>query len=137
MEMSKLKEKSSFNIAAAKLLIDNNLYCSSVHCSYYSCFQLLKFTINDFFGIDYTTLGTQIAQSRKNSHRYIIEYIEVEIQNNVGLREERNFHHKIKDLKNFREESDYEEVEITNEQGQKAYKIANEVRALLSKIFHV
>jgi len=40
-------------------------------------------------------------------------------------------------LKTFREESDYEDVEITNEQGQKAYKFAKELRIFLHTIFHV
>ena len=49
--MSKLKEKAKFNLSAAEILQENNLFAPSIHCSYYSCFQLLKFTINDFFGI--------------------------------------------------------------------------------------
>lgn len=135
--MSKLKEKSLFNIAAAELLISNNLYCSSVHCSYYSCFQLMKFAIKDFFGINYDTLRDQVAQSPRNTHRYIIDYIEGEISKNIGLKEARQFKHKIKDLKAFREESDYENIEITIDQGRKAYSIANELRSFLSQTFHV
>ncbi len=135
--MSKLKEKSLFNITASKLLIDNNLYCSSVHCSYYSCFQLMKFTMKDFFDVDYSVLGTKISLSGKKTHRYIIDYLENEIHKNAGLRDARNFKHKIKDLKVFREESDYENVEISIEQGQKAYNIANELRSFLTQQFHV
>lgn len=135
--MSKLKEKSLFNITASKLLIDNNLYCSSVHCSYYSCFQLMKFTMKDFFDVDYSVLCTKISLSGKKTHRYIIDYLENEIHKNAGLRDARNFKHKIKDLKVFREESDYENVEISIEQGQKAYNIANELRSFLTQQFHV
>jgi len=135
--MSKLKGKSLFNITAAKLLIDNNLYCSSVHCSYYSCFQLMKFTIKDFFGIDYNTLSSQISLSDKRTHQYVIEYIRSEIQTNLGIFEARNFKRKIMDLKQFREESDYENIEVDILQGKKAYTIAQELISFLSKTFHV
>jgi len=135
--MSKLKEKSKFNITAAKLLIDNDLYCSSVHCSYYSCFQLLKFVIKDFFGIDYDILGTQIAQSRKKTHQFIIEHVTNEINRNIGFRDAQNFKRRIKDLKTFREESDYEDIEISFEQGRKAYDIAIELRSFITQKFHV
>ncbi len=40
--MSILKSKSDINLMAAELLHKNSLYPSVVHCSYYSCFQLMK-----------------------------------------------------------------------------------------------
>ncbi len=135
--MSRLKEKSLFNIESAKLLIDNNLYCSSVHCSYYSCFQLLKFAIKDFFGIDYDTLSSQIRTSNKNTHQYIIAFVRDEIENNVGQFEARVFKRKITDLKQFREEADYENIEVDIEQGNKAYQLAGEIRLFLSQTFHL
>lgn len=93
--------------------------------------------MKDFFGIDYNMLSTNIANSNKNTHRFIIDYIEDQINENIGFQESKNFKHKIKDLKVFREESDYEDIDITIEQGQKAYKIAEELRSYISKKFHV
>nr|MDA3854277.1 hypothetical protein [Bacteroidales bacterium] len=70
--MSKLKEKSNFNLDAAELLIVRNLYAPSVHCSYYSCFQQLKYIVKDFCGKDYETQNVEIAQSPQGSHDYVI-----------------------------------------------------------------
>ena len=73
--MSKLKEKSEFNFDAAQLLIDNYLYAPSVHCSYYSCFQLMKFTMNNFFGIGYDELNTRISVSTSGgTHSYVTNF---------------------------------------------------------------
>lgn len=135
--MSKLKQKSLFNIESAELLISNNLYCSSVHCSYYSCLQLLKFTIKDFFKIDYSVLDTKIISGNLGSHQFIINFVMNEIKSNVGRHEARNFKRSIMDLKQFRTQSDYENIEVNITQGQKAFELANEVRAFLTKIFHV
>lgn len=135
--MSKLKEKSEFNFQAAQLLIDKNLYAPSVHCSYYGCFQLMKFTINNFFGIDYEELSQMIAVDKSNTHAYIIRFVSNEIRTNLGKDAYREFNNTIKDLKNFREESDYDNVEISLDKGEKAFSFANEIRLFLSKNFHV
>jgi len=133
--MSKLKEKANFNFTAAEKLIELNLYAPSIHCSYYSCFQLMKFTIKDFFGKDYATLSQEIRNSNLNTHAYIINYICKEIKNNCSLPEFGKFNRKIKDLKNFRENSDYENIEITIDESQKALEFASEIRKQLSNIF--
>lgn len=135
--MSKLKEKSEFNFQAARLLISNNLYAPSVHCSYYGCFQLLKFTINNFFGVDYEKLSQLIASNTLSTHAFVIKYVSDEIRANLGRDSYREFNNKIKDLKNFREESDYDNVEISLDKGERAYLFANEIRLFLSKNFHV
>lgn len=59
--MSKLKAKAEFNIDAAQLLIDKSLYAPSVHCSYYSCFQLMKYTMKEIFGITYDELAQRVS----------------------------------------------------------------------------
>jgi len=38
---SHLEEKSQVNFKSAQLLINNQLFASSVHCSYYGMFQFL------------------------------------------------------------------------------------------------
>ena len=82
--MSNLKNKSELNIYAAKRLIEENIYPPSVHCSYYSCIQLLKFKMNDFFGITYEQLNTDISFSNKGTHQYIISYITRKIRENIS-----------------------------------------------------
>jgi uncharacterized protein (UPF0332 family) len=133
--MSKLKEKSEFNIAAAELLLEKDYYAPSLHCSYYSCFQLIKFTIKDFFGTDYETLSSNISSSKKNTHQYIIDHISNELINFTDTKTGRDFKRKIKDLKQFRQESDYDDMEITIEKGNAAYLQAVEIRTYLTNNF--
>jgi uncharacterized protein (UPF0332 family) len=135
--LSKLQEKSNLNFDAAALLLDKGLYAPSVHCSYYSCLQLLKFAINDFFGIDYSTLSSNIATLKTNSHQYIVNFVYSELKKNVQIDEARKFKHTIKDLKNYRVESDYHDIDIDSEKGYKAYEKAKELRGYLKEMFHV
>tara|TARA_R110002050_G_scaffold300632_2_gene471100 strand:- start:1302 stop:1709 length:408 start_codon:yes stop_codon:yes gene_type:complete len=135
--MSKIRQKSDFNIDAAERLIKEAYYAPSVHCSYYSCFQLLKYTINDFFGIDYETQAVNISTSGQKTHQYVVNYIAKELENFIGFQESRDFKRKIKDLKQFRVESDYENLEIDSIKGNDAFKIAQEIRSYVIKNFHV
>lgn len=133
--MSKLKQKSDFNIDAASVLLKQNLYAPSVHCSYYSCFQLLKYTIKDFFGVDYETQAVNISSSKQKTHQYVINYITNELMLLSSIAESQNFKREIKDLKLFREESDYENKEINFDQGNKAYNKAIKIRSYINEKF--
>jgi hypothetical protein len=136
--MSNLKEKSIFNYDAAELLIQNNLYAPSIHCSYYSCFQLLKYIIYYFFGVEYTKLASDISHSGKKTHEYIIEYVYDEIdKNSRDIGAKRNFKRKINELKRFRIDSDYDDVEIDLDKSDKAYRYSAEIRSYLQQTFHV
>lgn len=135
--MSKLRQKSDFNINSAEYLIASAFYAPSVHCSYYSCFQLLKYTIKEFFGIDYDTLATNISNSQYNTHKYVINYVTDELTGFVGIEESRKFKRTINDLKLFREESDYENIEINLDKGEAALRKAKEIRQYLVTNFNV
>jgi len=135
--MSKLKQKSEFNIDAAKLLIKEAYYAPSIHCSYYSCFQLMKFTIKDFSGIDYETQSVNISTTGQHTHQYVINFISDELKKFVGIKESRTFKRTIKDLKQFREESDYENIEVSHDKGQTALDKANGIRQYLITNFNL
>ena len=134
--MSKLKEKSEFNFASAQLLIDNYLYAPSVHCSYYSCFQLMKFTMNNFFDIGYDKLNTRISVSTLGgTHSYVIHFFNNAVKKKNGYFDYKDFSRKIKDLKEFRESSDYDDVEITIDKSQKAKEYATDIRQYIQRNF--
>ncbi|MDD2636323.1 MAG: HEPN domain-containing protein [Bacteroidales bacterium] len=135
--MSRLKEKSNFNIDAANALLKQESYAPSVHCSYYSCFQLLKYTIKHFYGIDYETQAVNRRFVQQKSHQYVINYITNELKEYVGFPKAQEFKRKIKDLKQFREESDYEDIEINCEKGNNAYNRAKDMRIYIIKNFNV
>jgi len=135
--MSILKQKSIVNIVAAESLLKENLYAPSVHCSYYSCFQLLKYTIKEFFGIDYKAQAEIISQSRQKSHQYVVNYITselVELDSAIGSRRLRR---AIKDLKHFRVESDYQNIEVTMNKSREALTKEKEIRSYLTTNFHI
>ncbi len=133
--MSKLKTKSEINIEAADQLIKISLYAPSVHCSYYSCFQLLKYTIKNFFGKDYVLQSEEINGKKVGSHQYVINFISRELLQLADIHTSQDFRRKYKDLQQFRLESDYENIDITSDQGLKAYKIAKEIRQYVQNKF--
>lgn len=135
--MAKIKQKSDFNIDAAYKLIKQALYAPSVHCAYYSCFQLLKYTIKEFFGTDYDTQSEEIRDSnpKQSTHTYVINYIGRELAKLTDLKTSRGFKRKINDLKQFRVESDYHNIEIDITQGTKALTKANEIREYIVSNF--
>lgn len=135
--MSKLRQKSDFNIDAAVHLLRDQYYASSVHCSYYSCFQLLKHTIKNFSGIDYDAQAKIISSSGQKTHQYVINHITGEINSCVGFEESRRFKRTIKELKVFRLESDYEDVEVNLDKSEKALRIAKEIRQYIITNFNV
>lgn len=126
-----------FNIDAAERLIKDNYYAPSVHCSYYSCFQLAKHTINYFFDVDYETQALNVSVLGQGTHQYVLNFISQELIKFAGAEESRIFKRTFKDLKQFRFESDYENIEISMEKGVKAFEKAKEIRIFLIKNFHV
>jgi hypothetical protein len=129
--MSNLKQKSAFNYIAAELLIKESLYAPSVHCSYYACFQLLKHIINDFFGVDYASQAQQISSSGLQTHQYVVNFITKELKQLAGIEESRKFKRTINDLKQFRVESDYQDIEVGSVKGIEAFSKAKEIMTYL------
>lgn len=135
--MQSLKEKSKFNFDAAELLIKANLYAPSVHCSYFSCFQLLKFVILDFFEEKEHDLETKIKHQNKGSHNYIIDYCVTELYKNKQIESYNLIKNKMKQLKKFRKNSDYDVEEITVTKSSNAHKFAELIRNEISKTFNL
>lgn len=130
--MSYLRQKSEFNITAAQFLIEKNLYAPSIHCSYYSCLQLLKVVVKEFIGINYDDQESEILSGNSSSHRYVIDKVldEIKIKNRFEYLDMRR---NITDLKLFRERSDYCDIEIDISKSQNAFKRATEIRDYLTK----
>lgn len=134
--MSNLKQKSEFNLDAAEKLLKQTLYAPSVHCSYYSCFQLMKFTIKDFFKVSYEKQKIDTSYNTGGSHTYVIKYISSELKK-IDRRDGKDFQRKIKDLQQLRLESDYDDIQIDSSKGYLAHRKANEVRLLIMEKFKV
>lgn len=136
--MSSLRNKSDFNFDSASLLIEESFYAPSVHCSYYSVFQLLKVLFINFKSISYENLNHLIISDKRNTHRYIIEEFCLYLQSYSGCDlnrfEVRNLKNDIQDLKQFRIESDYEDIDINYDKGKKALNLSEAILKRLKKI---
>lgn len=134
--MSYLRQKSEQNFSAAEILIKNGLHAPSVHCCYYSCFQLSKFALEDFFGVDYLTQEKELSQLKQTrtgkigTHEYVIKRLGDEIRK-CSKEAYLTFTNNIKELKKFRVESDYDNVVVTDEQSTKSLRLTTEVLHLL------
>lgn len=133
--MSKLREKSRFNLVAAEVLIKESLYAPSVHCSYYSCFQRIKSIFPDYFNLNYDEIDSIVASIKTSEHNYLIHYLSNQIKQKLGDTDYRNFSNDIKDLKLFRTESDYKEIEVTSDLSNKALKLAKRINSFLDTTF--
>jgi uncharacterized protein (UPF0332 family) len=118
--MSELLKKSTENISAASLLIENKLYASSIHCSYYSCFQKLKNVISLAYScryedleVEHRDLNSKLKQNQKlGTHEFFINRKLFDL-----IRREKEDHrliNKINDIKLHRTNSDYKDVAIDN-----------------------
>lgn len=124
-----IREKGEFNDAAAQLLYDHNYYAPSVHCAYYSCFQLLKFLINDKLNTPYAQQDIEIASNTMRSHSYvwgkINSFLTTKEKDVSKLRDIRT---KYKDLQLLRVRSDYENSQIDESSSRKALQYSDELR---------
>lgn len=132
----KLKQKSEFNAEASRLLIKNSYYAPSVHCSYYSVFQLMKVAMKEFNGVDYNTIDTTVASSKTSEHRYIQNGI-LGIIKKHDYSEYSRISRCIKDLFQFRITSDYKNEEVNVEKAEQANRYSQDLILYLKEKFHV
>lgn len=126
---SHLYHKSNSNKEAGNLLIENELYASSVHCFYYCVLQFLIDEYKDKTGVTFEQITKETAKG-KGTHNYIIEGIYNHIKStflkydptlkNVELTNLQKLKRQIDDLKTFRVKADYHNVMISKETSLKA-----------------
>lgn len=118
--MSNIKNKSEINSLSAQFLNDNSLYASSVHCAYYAVFQMLLHKLAGFKSTSISILNQTIATSNKTTHVYVIDEFCVHLRSNFDRYKLRDLKNEIKDLKQFRVESDYHDKEIDSSKSEQA-----------------
>ena len=142
----KLKQKSEFNLYAAEVLIKNNLYAPSVHCSYYACFQLMKNITSHKLGISYEMIDDFLKKKhlsldervkRTNEHGYIKQQILNDIVKKYSVKsdEYKDFNREFKDLQTYRIQSDYKDEEILSTEADKALRISVNLVGILKSVF--
>lgn len=111
--MSQLLVKYQQNQTAADRLInEHKLYAASVHCSYYSCIQLITYLfLAHVPGINKEDFEADLAA--KDSHKYLISKMGSELRGmEVTSREINEFDSILKELKILRNKADYKDIEI-------------------------
>lgn len=125
--MDRIKEKSGFNLDAAELLITKGFHSSSVHCSYYACLQFLKHSLKNFFDFSYDYIEGECVNSRLGTHGYIINATLNAYKSKTDLRTYQDTKRLVNDLKEFRENSDYFNIQISVDDSEKSLKMSREV----------
>lgn len=103
------------NIEAAEVLIVEHMYASSIHCSYYGCFQRIKYTLKTYVPFpSYEDLEVSVKLKGVDSHRQLFKYLlkKYRVKGKTGtdvLRLVTQFN----DIKLARKKSDYSDFEIT------------------------
>lgn len=126
--MSYLEQKSNFNIDSAKELISLSYYAPSVHCSYYGCFQFMKYSLKNYNGTSYQEIEQNCLSYPRGTHGYIIDNILTILKNKIrDTTEYANIKRKIKDLKAFRVKSDYLNLQILNDDASKSLDFSESI----------
>jgi hypothetical protein len=127
--MSYLTNKSDINRAAADLLQTNYYYPSVIHCSYYSCIQLMKhiflFTLNK----SEVDLESEERATTTGSHEVLINNITTHLKTNK--KDWRTFNTNINQLKRLRVIADYQDIEIDSRKGNDSIFLSDTVLKLL------
>lgn len=132
--MGYLKEKSGFNIDSAQELINKSYYAPSVHCSYYGSFQYMKYTLKNLNSWTYDYIEQECLNYRGGTHNYIIDKILLALKNKINSSKDyADIKRKIKELKLFRTNSDYFNVQILHNDAQKSLDYSKEIISALKK----
>jgi len=135
--MGVLLDKSENSVSAAELLHQETYYATSVHCSYYSCLQLMKdivlYYCEDFDNDE--DFDYQQKESKTPSHEFLINYINKKLnEKNMDFRK---FNRSINELKRKRVEADYKEIVIMESVSKWAMEKSGEVNTELKTSFEV
>jgi len=116
--MSEYIKKSLNNFESAELLFDNEKYSSSIHCVYYSTYQIILYIIKYKLNTEWDSFqekkyadSLNNKNSKEESHNLTISFL----KENITTTNEvfgRLFDSKIGILKRYRHTADYKEDAI-------------------------
>jgi uncharacterized protein (UPF0332 family) len=131
--MNSLKNKADINIDSADYLHTRSSYPAVAHCSYYSCFQLVRSIWLVSLNKTEDQLRQIIESTKKNgSHQVLINLISDYIKSN-NHDDWRVINSYIGQLKRLRVSADYENTDFTHELSAKSIELAKKIRPILKK----
>lgn len=126
-----LLEKSDKNILAADLLVVKEFYSSSIHCYYYSTFQLMSHIIFNVFNVDENQFRENIKG--KNSHNYLINLFRNDLI--LGGQDIRVIGNDLRDLKQLRRDADYTQKVVTKSNSSSARHFSVKLNSAIKKMY--
>ncbi len=136
--MSCLENKSEINYESAKMLHNKGNYPSVSHCTYYSCYQLIKHIWIHSMNKSDAELKLVIEQYKnkkaqeKGSHNVLINLVSEYIKEN-NLSDFRVINSNIMQLKRLRYQSDYEDKLVYHNDSLNSLDLAEKIRVVLKK----
>jgi hypothetical protein len=132
-----LKQNSLINQSAADVLIKKQYYVSSVHCSYYSCFQLILFILESYHNITWDNINTEKQTSNNGSHEIAIKKIKNDLIYNFKIDSInfKDFNDNIHKLKKLRTDSDYKGINVDMAYSNTAFNISKSLTTFLNKTY--
>ncbi|TAH04942.1 MAG: hypothetical protein EAZ15_00310 [Sphingobacteriales bacterium] len=130
--MDILLNKSKSSLEASTLLHAEELYASSVHCSYYSSVQLMRFVLFNKFEVEENEFDNRKEVKSSGSHNYLISFFRDKISKTIIPRD---FANNLRDLKKLRKNADYSQKIIIERDSLNARKLADITNNALTKNF--
>lgn len=137
--MSVLKSKSIESIAAAEILLKQNHANSSVHCSYYSCVQLMLHLLRNHFGKTELAIKDEGIEGGKNEngyHNWLLNYIFKEFVT-LDPRDAAKFNGIISALKKQRRIADYQNKNVEIGKADYVFRQSLQAQELIKKNFYI
>ena len=130
-----LKAKQNYNVAN-ELLQKTKHFAPVVHCSYYMCIQLMIHCIIKE-GLTEDQIKDEIRKKRGASHDYYItetfRILTKKRDNAIGFK----FNNHIKELKAFREESDYKNIPIDEKKANQSFQTSLVIKDIFRSVMNV
>lgn len=118
-----LLEKSKESIESAWFLIGEGKNASSIHCSYYSCIQIIRHILLHVHKKTEATIKVESKAFSGGSHEYLIDCV-VKDLNKRGYNTSR-LYTNLYLLKRMRTEADYLDINITPVNSNRAFRVAD------------
>lgn len=134
--MSQLQNKSGILRKAADLLHQEGLYAAVAHSAYYCCLQISKHLWLYPMRKTQDDLSVACAENQTGTHAILINATRNYIKNSgkTGCSfDSRDFHSKIGQLKRLREDADYADMVIVENDSKKAIMLSNDLHPILEK----
>lgn len=135
--MSELLIKAKQNLdVASDLLLKKKHFAPIVHCSYYMCIQLMiQGILND--GLTEEEIRNEIRLKKGASHEYYITKIVKSLAIKKDSRMANRFNSRIRDLKAFREQSDYMNVKIDEQKANESFATSLEIKDMFRSALNI